>query len=51
MGQKTNTISSTLTVIISNQFITTKFVGMKNKALVIFDWLKAIVFGRDISKF
>jgi NADH:ubiquinone reductase (non-electrogenic) len=29
----------------------TRLVSMKNKILVIFDWLKAITFGRDISRF
>lgn len=29
----------------------TKLVSMKNKILVLFDWLKAVIFGRDISKF
>lgn len=29
----------------------TKLVSWKNKILVIFDWLKAIVFGRDVSRF
>ncbi len=29
----------------------TKLVSLKNKVLVIFDWTKAIVFGRDISRF
>ncbi len=29
----------------------TKLVSMKNKILVVFDWLKAFVFGRDTSRF
>lgn len=29
----------------------TKLVGWKNKILVVFDWLKTFVFGRDISRF
>jgi len=29
----------------------TKLVSVKNKILVVFDWLKAFVFGRDLSKF
>ena len=29
----------------------TKLVSMKNKMLVLFDWLKAFLFGRDISRF
>ena len=29
----------------------TKLVSLKNKVLVLFDWFKARVFGRDISKF
>lgn len=29
----------------------TKLVSMKNKVLVLFDWMKAWIFGRDISRF
>lgn len=29
----------------------TKLVSMKNKVLVVFDWIKTFVFGRDISRF
>ncbi|KER10097.1 MAG: hypothetical protein HY22_07445 [[Candidatus Thermochlorobacteriaceae] bacterium GBChlB] len=29
----------------------TKLISLKNKALVLFDWTKAILFGRDISRF
>jgi NADH:ubiquinone reductase (non-electrogenic) len=29
----------------------TKLVSLKNKILVIFDWIKTMVFGRDISRF
>ena len=29
----------------------TKLVSLKNKILVIFDWFKAFVFGRDVSNF
>ncbi len=29
----------------------TKLVSLKNKILVIFDWIKNVVFGRDISRF
>ncbi len=29
----------------------TKLVSLKNKILVVFDWMKAAVFGRDISRF
>jgi len=29
----------------------TKLVSIKNKILVVFDWVKAFVFGRDISRF
>jgi NADH:ubiquinone reductase (non-electrogenic) len=29
----------------------TRLVGMRNKLLVIFDWFKTLVFGRDISRF
>lgn len=29
----------------------TRLVSLKNKILVIFDWLKTIIFGRDISRF
>jgi NADH:ubiquinone reductase (non-electrogenic) len=29
----------------------TKLVSIKNKILVPFDWLKAIIFGRDVTKF
>lgn len=29
----------------------TKLVSLKNKILVLFDWFKAIVFGRDVSNF
>jgi len=29
----------------------TRIVSLKNKTLVLFDWLKTAVFGRDLSKF
>ncbi len=29
----------------------TRLVSMKNKLLVLFDWFKALVFGRDVSRF
>lgn len=29
----------------------TKLVSVKNKILVVFDWLKTLIFGRDLSKF
>jgi NADH:ubiquinone reductase (non-electrogenic) len=29
----------------------TKLVSLKNKVLVLFDWVKTVIFGRDISKF
>lgn len=29
----------------------TKLVSLKNKILVVFDWIKTLVFGRDISRF
>jgi len=29
----------------------TRIVSVKNKTLVLFDWLKTAVFGRDLSKF
>ena len=29
----------------------TKLISLKNKMLVVFDWFKTFVFGRDISRF
>ncbi len=29
----------------------TRLVGLKNKVLVLFDWVKAFLFGRDVSRF
>ena len=29
----------------------TKLVSLKNKVLVLFDWFKTFVFGRDVSNF
>jgi NADH dehydrogenase FAD-containing subunit len=29
----------------------TRLVSFKNKVLVLFDWLKTSVFGRDLSRF
>lgn len=44
-------MSGFLTWIFWRSVYLTKLVSLKNKVLVLFDWFKAFVFGRDISNF
>ena len=40
-----------LTVLFWRSAYLTRLVSLKNKVLVLFDWTKALLFGRDLSKF
>ena len=43
--------SGFLTFIFWRSAYLTKLVSFKNKLLVIFDWIKTFLFGRDVSNF
>ncbi|KAK4529179.1 hypothetical protein CCYA_CCYA01G0036 [Cyanidiococcus yangmingshanensis] len=51
MGDASVKLSGTLTYLIWRSVYAVKQVSMRNRILITFDWIKASIFGRDISQF
>jgi len=51
MGDTSVKLSGTLTYLIWRSVYAVKQVSMRNRILITFDWIKAAIFGRDISQF
>jgi NADH:ubiquinone reductase (non-electrogenic) len=51
MGDASVKLSGTLTYLIWRSVYAVKQVSMRNRILITFDWIKAAIFGRDISQF